>query len=41
MSADDCKAHVFEGAPRRADEGSGKRSEPFLFDHEVKEMGAG
>lgn len=41
MSANDCKAHVFEGAHRRAYEGWGNMSEPFLFDHKVKEMGEG
>ena len=40
-SANSCKAHVVEGAHRHVHSRSDIMTEPFLFDHSVKEMGAG
>lgn len=40
-SADSCKAHVVEGAHRHVHSRSNTMTEPFLFDHSIKEMGAG
>lgn len=41
VHANSCKAHVVEGAHRGVQPGPNPMLEPFLFDHGVKELGAG